>query len=148
MRDLPGILDSCIERWQLRDCVPINDLSITLVCFARSARFGDVVLKIQGPQQERLTERESLRIFAGRRACRMLDVDEAAAAFLMERIVPGTTLRAHPGRDDQLRIGTEMRHDPRLDTEEAVRKANEDIGVIELTAAAGPLSAAVAEHTA
>jgi hypothetical protein len=37
---LPSLLARCIERWDLRDCQPIENLSINLVCLAHSPTFG------------------------------------------------------------------------------------------------------------
>jgi streptomycin 6-kinase len=111
VRDLPGILAGCIRRWDLQECVPLTDQSINLVCFARSGTFGEVVLKVQAPQTERLTEIESLRTYDGRHACRMLAVDLPSASFLMERVLPGAPLRALADRAEQLRIGIRMLRD-------------------------------------
>lgn len=108
VQELPSILSHCLERWDLSDCQPIDDLSINLVCFAKSPTHGDVVLKIQGPHTERFTEMTALRLYEGRYACRCLACDHERAAMLLERILPGNDLRSVSARDEQLAIGTEM----------------------------------------
>lgn len=108
VRELPLILSQCIERWNLSDCQPIDELSINLVCFAKSPTYGDVVLKIQGPHTERFTEMTALELYNGRCACRCLECDRERAAMLLERILPGNDLRSIPAKDEQLAIGTEM----------------------------------------
>ena len=67
---LPDLLAHCQRTWRLSGCVPADNLSINLVCYARSEIHGDVVLKIEGPHSERFTEIAALQLYGGRRACR------------------------------------------------------------------------------
>jgi streptomycin 6-kinase len=108
VRELPSHLARCIDMWQLSECRPIDDLSINLVCYAHSSQFGEVVLKIQGPHTERYTEITALQRYNGRHACRLHAVDLSIPAMLLERIRPGTCLRALEDKAEQLRIGVEM----------------------------------------
>jgi streptomycin 6-kinase len=108
VQKLPSVLSHCLARWDLSECRPIEDLSINLVCYARSPTYGDVVLKIQGPHSERFTEMTALALYDGRRACRCLECDRERGAMLLERVLPGNDLRSVPAREEQLRIGTEM----------------------------------------
>ena len=108
VQELPSLLARCIQQWDLRDCQPIKNLSINLVCYATSPQYGPVVLKIQGPHTERFTEMMALELYAGRYACQCLECDRAMIAMLLERILPGNDLRSIPDKDNQLAIGTEM----------------------------------------
>jgi len=105
---LPSLLERCQEKWRLTDCVPADDLSINLVCYARSEIHGDVVLKIEGPHAERQTEVLALELYGGRRACRCLGVMGDADAVLLERIIPGHDLRTLTDKRVQLEIGAEL----------------------------------------
>jgi streptomycin 6-kinase len=108
VQELPTVLARCQEKWRLSDCVPAGNLSINLVCYARSEIHGDVVLKIEGPHSERHTEIMALRLYDGRRACKCLEVEEDAAAVLLERIVPGHDLRSLPDKRTQLAVAAEL----------------------------------------
>lgn len=108
VRQLPILLAACQEKWRLSDCVPAANLSINLVCYARSEIHGDVVLKIEGPHSERFTEIVALRLYGGRRVCKCLEVEGDADAVLLERIVPGHNLRSLPDKRTQLEIGAEL----------------------------------------
>jgi streptomycin 6-kinase len=108
VRELPSYLDRCIDMWQLHDCRPITDLSINLVCYAHSRQYGEVVLKIQGPHTERYTEITALQRYNGRHSCRLHAADLSIPAMLLERIQPGTCLRALEDKAEQLRIGVQM----------------------------------------
>jgi len=105
---LPALLAFYQDKWQLTDCVPAEKLSINLVCYARSAIHGDVVLKIEGPHAERYTEMKALKLFNGRYACKCLEAGQDAAALLLERIIPGNNLRTLPDKQLQLEIGAEL----------------------------------------
>lgn len=108
VESLPFLLTESQRRWELKDCVFVDDLSINLICYAVSQKYGDVVLKIQGPHSERITELTALEIFDGRLACKCLEYDHELAAMLLERIVPGDMLRNLESKDEQLSIGTEI----------------------------------------
>lgn len=108
VQELPSTLSQCLKRWNLLDCQPIDDLSINLVCFAKSPVYGDVVLKIEGPHSERFTEMAALELYAGRYACQCLECDRERGVLLLERIMPGNDLRSVAAKDEQLAIGTEI----------------------------------------
>jgi streptomycin 6-kinase len=106
--ELPSIIAACEGRWNLRDWVVVEDLSINLVCFAQAEGHGDVVVKIQGPHGERVTELTALQLFNGGPLCRCLDADPGLGVMLLERILPGDTLRTLQPRDAQLDIGCQI----------------------------------------
>mgnify|MGYP000682508179 CR=1 FL=1 len=108
VRSLPALLTRCQKQWQLTDCIPADNLSINLVCYAQSSAYGEVVLKIEGPHTERYTEMAALRLYAGHYACTCFEADEEIAAMLLERVVPGHNLRTLPSKAAQLEIGTEL----------------------------------------
>jgi len=108
VRSLPSLLARCQEQWQLTDCIPADNMSINLVCYAQSPKYGQVVLKIEGPHTERYTEMAALQLYAGRHACTCFEADEKIAAMLLERVVPGHNLRIFSSKAAQLEIGTEL----------------------------------------
>lgn len=91
--DLPAIVAGCVERWALSLDEPFPHLSYNYAVPARRPDGTEVVLKVCFPDREFLTEAESLRLFAGRGIVRLLEVDLARGALLLERLVPGATLR-------------------------------------------------------
>ena len=105
---LPALLAFYQDKWQLTDCVPAEKLSINLVCYAQSAIYGDVVLKIEGPHAERYTEMKALMLFNGRHACKCIEFGQDAAALLLERIIPGNNLGTLTDKKLQLEIGAKL----------------------------------------
>jgi len=108
LQSLPATLSRCQNDWHLTDVAPFDDLSINLVCTASSAVHGDVILKIAGPHDERITEMTALRLYGGRHACQCYECDQQTGAMLLERILPGHTLRALPDKRDQLEVGADL----------------------------------------
>jgi streptomycin 6-kinase len=105
---LPSLIEHCIRRWRLVDVRPVEDLSINLVCYATSSAFGPVVLKMQGPHPDRFTEMQALQLFSDDLACRCLECDFQRAVMLLERLVPGRTLRSAAAPPKQLQEGIEL----------------------------------------
>lgn len=105
---LPQIIDLCIGQWQLTECVIAGELSINFICFARSARYGEVVLKIGSPHPEVFTEMTALALYEGRNACKCYEMMQDLRAMLLERITPGPNLTAVPSICEQLAIAVEL----------------------------------------
>ncbi|MBI2267684.1 MAG: hypothetical protein HYU64_21380 [Armatimonadetes bacterium] len=108
VRELPLFFTRCQDKWRLSECRFIDDLSINLVCYAKSEQYGEVVLKIQGPHAERSTEIVALQLYNGRHSCRLHAVDTSIPAMLLERILPGSCLKSLEDKDKQLEIGISM----------------------------------------
>lgn len=106
--ELPQVLNKCMENWQLTDCTVAEGLSINLVCFAKSAEYGEVVLKIGSPNAEIFTEMTALSLYAGRHICRCYAVDKDLRALLLERIIPGQNLTAVADLRAQLDIAANL----------------------------------------
>jgi streptomycin 6-kinase len=105
VRELPAILAHCQDKWELRDIMPVDELSINLVCLATSEKYGEVILKIPGPTSERFTEMRALQHYAGRHTCTLLEADFNMASMLLQRLVPGHDLWSVSDRQKQLEIG-------------------------------------------
>lgn len=108
---LPGIFESCVQRWELTECQPLEDLSVNFICFAKSPNHGQVVLKIGVPHPELFTESIVLRLFGGRHVCACHDSDLGLGALLLERIIPGENLASIPDQSERIHIAAEMIRD-------------------------------------
>lgn len=89
---LPELLATLSARFELRLHQPFPNLSINIVIPATRNDGTEVVLKVGVPNKELLTEAESLHLFAGNNAVRLLDDDVKNGGLLLERISPGTSL--------------------------------------------------------
>lgn len=96
---LPALLAECRERWSLVIDPPFPNLSYNYAAPASRADGSAVVLKLCFPDRAFVREAEALRLFDGRGAVRLLEADAARGVMLLERLEPGTPLRAM--RDDE-----------------------------------------------
>lgn len=88
---VPGLLDECETRWNLRVLAPF-DLSYNYVAPVLRADGSEAVIKVCLPGKEALTEMETLRACDGRGMVRLLEWDEAGRVMLLERLRPGRML--------------------------------------------------------
>jgi streptomycin 6-kinase len=95
--DLPSLIAAAADRWDLTLGEPF-DLSINWVMAARTADGSPVVLKMGVPDGHLIEEAETLRIFDGRGAVRLLASEPGA--LLIERAVPGERAAALVPHDD------------------------------------------------
>ena len=87
-------IEKCMDTWQLTllDAVDIG-WPTNMIYFAENENRQPRVLKIGHPNPEMITEITTLQAYAGRSAVALLDADASIGALLLERIMPGTTLR-------------------------------------------------------
>jgi streptomycin 6-kinase len=89
---LPAVIAHCEERWSLKVGPPFPELSYNWAAPVLSADGTAAVLKLSFPNTEFRAEAEALRIFDGRGAVRLLELDLDRGAMLLERLEPGTPL--------------------------------------------------------
>ena len=88
---LPSLLDEAARRWRLSLGEPFL-LSCNYVCAAKQANGTDVVLKAGVPNPELVSEIETLRLYDGRGAARLIAADAEKGLLLEERLQPGRML--------------------------------------------------------
>jgi streptomycin 6-kinase len=101
-RDLPRLVERCVDRWGLSLGEPFDGSQVSLVLPVTMRAGTDAVLKIQWPHRESEHEGEALETWQGRGAVLVLDRDAEAHAMLIERCIPGThlsTVRAEAALD-------------------------------------------------
>jgi len=95
---LPAVLCDLSSRWSLSLPAPFTgeDTSCAWVAPALRADGSEAVLKVAFPHFEGEHEIEGLRFWSGDPTVQLLDADENLGAMLLERCVPGATLRTVP----------------------------------------------------
>ncbi len=107
LAELPALLDEAACRWELTVGRPFL-LSYNYVCAASRSDGTPVVLKIGVPNRELDSEINSLRLYAGRGACRLLEADAEKGMLVLERLVPGTMLASLEDDDRSTEIAAEV----------------------------------------
>lgn len=97
---LPTLITEYEERWSLEVDPPFPNLSFNYVAPARRTDGTAGVLKLSLPGDPGFKrEAEALRLFDGRGAARLLELDLHSGAMLLERLEPGASLATV--RDDE-----------------------------------------------
>ncbi|HVE32796.1 MAG TPA: aminoglycoside phosphotransferase family protein [Gemmatimonadaceae bacterium] len=95
LRRLPDLVGELATNWELRIGEPFDsdDVSAAWVAPATRANGECGVLKLGMPHMEGAQEIDGLRFWAGDPVVRLLESDDEAGAMLLERCIPGTSLR-------------------------------------------------------
>jgi streptomycin 6-kinase len=101
---LDAIVDECVDRWSLTVGKPFDGSYVNFVAAASLADGTEAVLKIGVADEERMCEMAALRVYGGSGAVRLIDSNEDGSCLLLERVRPGTVLRAGD-RDEAARVG-------------------------------------------
>jgi streptomycin 6-kinase len=101
LQSLPHIVTKLSQQWKLTDLIPAPNLSYNYVLFAQQ-NTTHVVLKIGYDNAEVQREMAALQQYAGNGCINLLDYDKKYNALLLERAMPGVTLKhLFPKHDDQ-----------------------------------------------
>ena len=95
--NLPGLLDRLLTEWSLR-LEPPFDPGGTCSWVSPVVRSDGTpaVLKLAMPHMEGEHEIQGLRYWSGKSMVKLLEADDHSGAMLLERCLPGTTLRSEP----------------------------------------------------
>ena len=91
LADLPDLISEACQLWNLIPGKPFL-LSFNYVCTVTRMDGSPAVLKIGVPNSELTSEMNTLRVYAGKGACRLLDAASERGMLLLERLQPGTML--------------------------------------------------------
>lgn len=89
---LPGLVQECLEKWQLSNCKESDVMSYNYVCFADSPQYGQVALKVGIPHFDLRTEMAAIKLYNGLNICQCYQQEPDLGAMLLERISPGNDL--------------------------------------------------------
>jgi len=107
---LEGLVASCVERWSLQLQGPYPEGANAWVAPVIRPDGSDAVLKVSHRHAEAEYEAEGLRVWDGRGAVRLFDhfTTDDTAVLLLERCVPGATLRTQATEPEQDEVIAEM----------------------------------------
>src|SRR5262245_44935646 len=108
---LPETVTEVSRRWRLTLGAPFDreDASCSWVAPAARSDGSHAVLKIAMPHFEGEHEIDGLRFWSGDPTVRLLESDDGLGAMLLERCVPGTSLRAIPEPEQDVVIARLLR---------------------------------------
>jgi streptomycin 6-kinase len=97
LETLPQLLDRLVALWRLRLGAPFDPGgTCSWVCPVVRSDDTHAVLKLAMPHMEGEHEIQGLRYWSGRSMVKLLEADDDSGAMLLERCLPGATLRSEP----------------------------------------------------
>lgn len=97
LETLPQLLEKLLALWSLRLETPFDhEGTCSWVCPVIGSDGTQEVLKLAMPHMEGKHEIQGLRYWDGRAMVKLLEADDESGAMLLERCLPGTTLRSQP----------------------------------------------------
>lgn len=95
LNNLPVMIEKLSMIWSLTDITPVNNMSWNYVATARMNNKNLVVLKISSDPQLIADEYQTLQYWQGHGAIRVIDYHSVYHAVLLERAMPGTSLKEY-----------------------------------------------------
>ncbi len=93
LNKLPEILAHCSRQWEITIDEPFQSLTYNYVAPAVRHDGAPVIFKASPPTGEFSMQSAALRLFDGHGMTRLLECDDENQVMLLERLLPGTTLR-------------------------------------------------------
>lgn len=102
-KELPDLITYCQEKWSLYNLKLVDNLSFNCVFTAnRKNEQALVILKLSIPSPEFSREMHALQIYHGQGAVKLLEIDLAKGACILEALLPGHTLESFfPAQDEK-----------------------------------------------
>jgi len=100
---LPTLVATAAERWSLTVFPPFPQLSYNYVTPVTGPGGEPWVLKAGVPHRELSDEAEALRLFDGRGIARLIAADKELGLLLLERVLPGDSLKDVANDDERVR---------------------------------------------
>lgn len=102
LESLPMLVDLLAQKWDLVNLVPVKNMTYNYVLTGQRKHDNvAVVLKLSCDERLISQETQALNFYDGRGCVKLLDVDIAHRALLLECAVPGESLRSFFFHDDQ-----------------------------------------------
>lgn len=101
LEDLPGLLEECERRWQLKIDPPIIPLSYNYVAAAAMVDGQEIVLKLGVPNAELNGEILALQTYGSHGSVRLIDAEPREGILLLERLTPGRMLSELGPQNDE-----------------------------------------------
>ena len=108
LNNTQNLLANCQTNFGLRDLQLIENLSYNLVLSAHCKQYGPVIVKICLPGDAAMREILALEKYQGHYACRCYYCDTAARLMILERLIPGASLRQVKKRDERVAIFADL----------------------------------------
>ncbi len=106
---MPTVLEEWCARWRISISDDFPDSSLNIMAYGHSALAGPVVLKMNLPSPEILSEMEAIAQRSGHGIVRLIAADPDLAIMMLERVDPGTTLRTSGlGDEESTLIGVDV----------------------------------------
>jgi len=105
---LPALVAEVAGRWSLTVLPPFPELSYNYVAPAIGPGGAALVLKAGVPHSELWDEIDALRLYDGRGIARLVAADREQGVLLLERVLPGESLRTVTDDDEQARVVAEV----------------------------------------
>ena len=97
LESLPALLGELTDRWSLRVGPPFDHSGTCSWVAPAACKDGiPAVLKLAMPHMEGAHEIEGLRFWNGNPTVTLIEADDQSGATLLERCLPGTSLRSEP----------------------------------------------------
>lgn len=95
LNQLPSIIERLSDYWSLTNIKPVDNMSYNYVALATQKDNIPVVLKISCDEQLIANEYKALKHFDGHGSVKVLDINKAHNALLLEQAIPGYLLKGH-----------------------------------------------------
>lgn len=92
--NLPRTIEILIDYWQLKNVLPVPNMTYNYVAKATTRADHAVVLKISCDKNTIDDERQALKYFAGQGSIELIDYHNSYHAMLLHQAVPGVTLKS------------------------------------------------------
>ena len=102
--NLDNVVNKYINKFELKNIKVIENLSMNLVIFANSKRYGDIVLKIGAPGKTTIGEIKIMKQYQTKNMVKCYYSNLKDRVLILERVLPGYSLDNVKEQKDRIKI--------------------------------------------
>lgn len=117
LNDVDKLIEKYVEKYELENIRLVDNLSINLVLFAKSRRYGDVVLKIVPAHKTGISEVSAIQQYPSKYAPICYHYDKEDEVIILELLSPGTSLLTVDNLEERIKIFSNLANNIMFETE-------------------------------
>lgn len=119
LKNVGYLIQKYANQYQLEDIRVINNLSINLVLFAKTKKWGEVVLKIAPAGRTEISEVSALKSYPAQYAPICYEYNKEDEVMILELLSPGTPLALIKDREERIKIFSDIANHIMFQTKES-----------------------------
>lgn len=104
LNSIDAIIEKYSEKFDLHDIELLKDITMNIIIFANSNKYGEIVMKIYSPGQDMISEVNYISLCSSKYVAKFYYYNKEDRVIIMEKISPGYQIVDLQNREEKIKI--------------------------------------------